>query len=73
MLFQFAPAIQAKIDSGLYEVVRSQATGQLLGLARDKATGQFVGHAVNAVTNTGFLMKKSIFYFQKFYEFIITI
>lgn len=53
MLFQFAPGIQAAIDSGAYEIVRNQATGQLLGLARDKATGHFVAHAVNVMANTG--------------------
>ncbi len=53
MLFQFAPAIQTAIDSGAYEIVRNQATGQLLGLARDKATGHFVAHAVNVMAKTG--------------------
>ena len=32
MLFQFAPVIQAGIDSGMYEVVRNTVTGQLLGI-----------------------------------------
>ena len=50
MLFQFAPAIQAGINSGMYEIVRDTATGQLLGIVRDKATGQFVAHAVGLVT-----------------------
>lgn len=53
MHFLFTPAIQAGIDSGIYEVVRNHATGQLLGLARDKTTGQFVAHAVSIVTKTG--------------------
>lgn len=46
MLFQFAPAIQAGINSGVYEIVRNNATGALVGIARDKVTGQFVGHAI---------------------------
>lgn len=46
MLFQFATAIQAGINSGIYEVVCNPVTGQLLGIVRDKATGQFVAHAV---------------------------
>lgn len=46
MLFQFAPAIEAGIKSGVYEIVRNPITGQLLGMARDKATGRFVAHAV---------------------------
>ncbi|NEU76881.1 hypothetical protein PI95_031380 [Hassallia byssoidea VB512170] len=55
MLFQFAPAIQALIDSGKYEIVRNTVTGQLLGIVRDKATGQFVAHAVGLATKaTGF-------------------
>ncbi|PAX53061.1 hypothetical protein [Brunnivagina elsteri] len=49
MLFQFAPAIQAGINSGALEVVQNQVTGQLLGLARDKVTGQFIAHAVGVV------------------------
>jgi len=51
MLFQFAPAIQALIESGKYEIVRNAVTGQLLGIVRDKATGQFVAHAVGLATN----------------------
>jgi hypothetical protein len=47
--FVFSPEIQARIVSGVYEIVRNNATGQLIGLARDKATGRFVGHAINAV------------------------
>jgi len=50
MLFQFAPAIQAGINSGVYEIVRNTATGQLLGIARDKVTGQFVAQAVGITT-----------------------
>ncbi|WP_017651098.1 hypothetical protein [Fortiea contorta] len=46
MLFVFAPVIQAGIKSGVYEIVRNTATGQLLGIARDKVTGKFVAHAV---------------------------
>ena len=46
MLFQFTPAIQALINSGIYEIVSNIATGQLLGIVRNKATGQFVAHAV---------------------------
>lgn len=46
MLFQFAPAIEAGIRSGVYEIVRNPVTGQLLGIARDKATGRFVAHAI---------------------------
>lgn len=45
MLFQFAPVIQAGIDSGMYEIVRT-GTGELIGLARNKTTGQFVANAV---------------------------
>ena len=51
MLFQFAPAILAGINSGLYEVVRDTATGQLLGIARDKATGHFAAHSVGLASN----------------------
>ncbi len=51
MLFQFAPAILAGINSGMYEVVRNTATGQLLGIARDKATGYFVANAVGLASN----------------------
>lgn len=50
MLFQFAPAIEAGIKSGVYEIVRNPVTGQLLGIARNKATGQFVAHAVGMAT-----------------------
>jgi hypothetical protein len=51
MLFQFAPAIQALINSGNYEIVRDTVTGQLLGIVRDKATGKFVAQAVSLATN----------------------
>ncbi len=51
MLFQFAPAIQALIDSGNYEIVRDTVSGQLLGIVRDKATGKFVAHAVSLASN----------------------
>jgi hypothetical protein len=55
ILFQFAPAIQALIDSGKYEIVRNAVTGELLGIVRDKATGKFVAHAVGvAIEATGF-------------------
>ena len=55
ILFQFAPAIQALIDSGKYEIVRNAVTGELLGIVRDKATGKFVAHAVGvAIKATGF-------------------
>lgn len=54
MLYQFAPAIQAGINSGIYEIVRDTATGQLLGIARDKATGHFVAHAVGFAAKNGF-------------------
>ncbi|HEY9299951.1 MAG TPA: hypothetical protein VIQ31_27015, partial [Phormidium sp.] len=47
--FVFTPAIQAGIASGLYEVVRNKATGELIGLVRNKATGKFVAHAIGAV------------------------
>lgn len=50
--FVFSPEVQRLIASGVYEVVRNQATGQLIGLARDKATGQFVAQAVLAVANS---------------------
>ena len=50
MLFQFAPVIQAGIDSGMYEVVRNTVTKQLLGIARSKATGHFVAQAIGVTT-----------------------
>ncbi|WP_013320901.1 hypothetical protein [Gloeothece verrucosa] len=49
--FIFTPNIQEGIISGAYEIVRNNATGELIGLARDKMTGQFVGHAVQMVNN----------------------
>lgn len=51
MEFVFPPNIQAGIASGVYEVVRNNATGQLIGVARDTATKQFVGNAVGTVAN----------------------
>lgn len=50
MLFQFDSAIQAGIDSGMYEVVRNTVTGQLLGIARSKETGRFVAQAIGVTT-----------------------
>lgn len=50
MLFRFAPAIQAGINSRVYEIVRNTATGQLTSIVRDQATGQFVAHAVGVVS-----------------------
>jgi hypothetical protein len=61
MLFQFAPAIEAGINSGAYEIVRNTATGQLLGLVRDKATGQFVAHAVGLTTKVAGSSVNSLF------------
>lgn len=50
MLFQFDSAIQAGIDSGMYEVVRNTVTGQLLGIVRSKETGRFVAQAIGVTT-----------------------
>lgn len=50
MLFQFDSAIQAGIDSGMYEVVRNTATKQLLGIVRSKETGHFVAQAIGVTT-----------------------
>jgi hypothetical protein len=61
MLFQFAPAIEAGINSGAYEIVRNTATGQLLGLVRDRATGQFVAHAVGLTTKVAGSSVNSLF------------
>ncbi|HEY9902385.1 MAG TPA: hypothetical protein V6D43_08160 [Candidatus Sericytochromatia bacterium] len=61
MLFQFAPAIEAGINSGAYEIMRNTATGQLLGLVRDRATGQFVAHAVGLTTNVAGSSVNSLF------------
>ncbi len=61
MLFHFAPAIQAGINSGAYEIVRNTATGQLLGIARDKATGQFMAHAIGMTTKVGGSSVNSLF------------
>lgn len=52
MMFQFAPAIQAEINSGVYEVVRNAVTGELIGVAR-RATGEFVALAIGMVTEAG--------------------
>ncbi|WP_373528917.1 hypothetical protein [Nostoc sp.] len=49
MLFQFAPAIQAAIDSGKYLQVLSN--GIPLSMARDAANGQFIAHAIGATVN----------------------
>ena len=54
--FIFTPAIQKGIESGLYEIVLSKTTGQLIGIARDKATGQFVGHAAQEIRNSRLYM-----------------
>lgn len=51
MEFVFPPNIQAGIASGVYEVVRNQTTGQLIGVARDAATKQFVGNAVGTMAS----------------------
>lgn len=61
MLFQFAPAIQAGINSGAYEIVRNTATGQLLGIVRNKVTGQFVAHAVALTTKVAGSSINSLF------------
>lgn len=50
LTFIFPPNVQALIASGAYEVVRSKATGQLLGLVRDKATGRFVQYGIAVMT-----------------------
>ncbi|MBD2451059.1 hypothetical protein H6G76_28805 [Nostoc sp. FACHB-152] len=49
MQFQFAPLIQAGIESGKYLPVFSN--GIPIAMARDVATGQFVAHAIGAVAN----------------------
>jgi len=49
MLFQFAPAIQAAIDSGKYLQVFSD--GVPLSMARDAVSGQFIAHAIGATVN----------------------
>lgn len=60
-MFQFAPAIQAGINSGVYEIVRNTATGELLGIARDKATGHFVAQAIGLTNQaTGLTMNPLI-------------
>lgn len=47
--FVFTPEIQKLIDAGVYEVVRNNATGQLIGSVRDKLTGRFAGNAIQAI------------------------
>ncbi|HYW22187.1 MAG TPA: hypothetical protein VE956_23315 [Nodularia sp. (in: cyanobacteria)] len=49
MLFQFAPAIQAGIETGKYLQVFSN--GLPLSMARDAVTGQFVANAIGATVN----------------------
>jgi len=51
LTFLFSPAIQAGINSGAYEIVRNQATGELIGVVRDKLTGRFVAHAIATLNN----------------------
>jgi hypothetical protein len=46
--FRFSPEVQALIDAGRYEIVRT-ASGQLIGVVRNKATGRFAGNAIAAV------------------------
>ncbi|MCG9886091.1 MAG: hypothetical protein MH825_11060 [Cyanobacteria bacterium] len=53
MSFVFPALIQAGLASGAYEVVKSQATGRLIGLARDAVTKRFVGHAIGMATSAG--------------------
>ncbi|TBR59457.1 hypothetical protein B4U84_00475 [Westiellopsis prolifica IICB1] len=49
MLFQFAPAIQAGIETGKYLQVFSNEIP--IAMARDAVTGQFVAHAIGATVN----------------------
>ncbi|MCG6134870.1 MAG: hypothetical protein MET45_09420 [Nostoc sp. LLA-1] len=49
MLFQFAPAIRAGIETGKYIQVLSN--GIPISMARDGATGQFIAHAIGATVN----------------------
>ncbi|MCC5650397.1 hypothetical protein LC609_11200 [Nostoc sp. XA013] len=51
MLFQFAPAIQAGIETGKYLQVFSN--GVPLSMARDAVSGQFIAHAIGATVNNG--------------------
>jgi hypothetical protein len=53
MSFVFPALIQAGLASGAYEVVKSQATGHLIGMARDAVTKKFVGHAIGIATSAG--------------------
>ncbi|MEJ6481910.1 hypothetical protein N0Y54_11335 [Nostoc punctiforme UO1] len=50
MLFQFAPAIQAGIETGKYLQVFSN--GVPLSMARDAVSGQFIAHAIGATVNS---------------------
>ena len=50
--FIFSPHVQRLIDSGVYELVKREITGEVLGIARDKATGKFVAIA-NEIVNHG--------------------
>ncbi|MBD2168176.1 hypothetical protein H6G04_27715 [Calothrix membranacea FACHB-236] len=49
MLFQFAPAIQAGIETGKYLQVFSN--GMPIAMVRDAVSGQFVAHAIGATIN----------------------
>jgi hypothetical protein len=49
MLFQFAPAIQAGIETGKYLQVFSN--GIPIAMVRDAVSGQFVAHAIGATIN----------------------
>ena len=51
LTFLFSPAIQEGLKKGLYEVVKSKATGVALSIARDVVTKKFVGHAVGTIVN----------------------
>jgi hypothetical protein len=46
--FRFSPEVQALIDAGRYEIVRT-ASGQLIGIVRNKATGRFAAQAFGTV------------------------
>lgn len=50
MPFAFTPAVQALIDNGTYEIVKT-ATGNTIGLARDSVTKKFVAHAIGFSNN----------------------
>ncbi|MDZ7962489.1 MAG: hypothetical protein RMY34_32260 [Aulosira sp. DedQUE10] len=49
MLFQFAPTIQAGIETGKYLQIFSN--GIPIAMARDAVSGQFVAHAIGATVN----------------------